>query len=69
MEQSVGGVGGVPKDAARSMQPALPLDICNGRKWSPGEALGSFHYPLQSLYYILYSKIVKGSEQCNHKVL
>lgn len=69
VKQSVGGVGGVPQDAARSMLPAPPLDICDGRKWSPSDALGSFHHPLQSLYCILYSIIAKGSEQCDHKVL
>lgn len=42
------GMGGVPKDAARSMQVAFPLDISDGRKWSPCVALGMFHHPLRS---------------------
>ncbi len=46
-KQSVAEVRGVPDNAAHPLQTVLVLDSLSGGDWRTGDALVSFHYPLQ----------------------
>lgn len=46
-EQTVGRVGGVLLVVVSWTYTAFPLDVLNGRKWGPSDALGSFHHLME----------------------
>lgn len=48
-KQSVVGVGGVVNDAVSLPQASFVVDVFDDGKRCSGDALGSFHYPLQLL--------------------